>query len=161
MGLLNVLRLEKGFIHNHHDVTPHDTPFEAGLGWTIDFSKDTFCGKDALLKMKATPLTHRLVNFTVDAPIGLWGGETELIIRDDIIVGAITSAGYSHHLQKAIGLASIKVPEGSGTIKKRIETGSYKVRAPVNGEIKDFPCQISLKCFVDPKGDRLKTPLEK
>lgn len=34
-GLLNSLRIEKGFIHNGHDSYPRVTPTECGLGFTI------------------------------------------------------------------------------------------------------------------------------
>lgn len=160
-ALLTSLRVEKGFVHVHHDITDRDTPFEAGLGWAIDFtaSKPKFCGKDALMAMKKQPLRKRLVSVSVDAEIGLWGGEKELVLNENgRIVGALTSAGYSHTLNKAIGLASIDVPQGEGTVKTRIEAGSYTVRAPVNGELQDFPATISLKALVDPSNERTKIP---
>ena len=44
---LNGCRIEKGYRHWGHDLGPEITPLEAGLGFTIDWSKE-FRGKPAL-----------------------------------------------------------------------------------------------------------------
>lgn len=50
---LNSLRMEKGYRHWSHDISPDDTPIEAGLGFTVAYDKPGgFIGRDALLKQK-------------------------------------------------------------------------------------------------------------
>ena len=38
---LESLRLEKGYRAWGSDITPNDTPFEAGLGWAVKLRKNT------------------------------------------------------------------------------------------------------------------------
>ena len=49
---LESLRLEKGYRAWGSDITPNDTPFEAGLGWAVKLRKNTdFLGRRALEKV--------------------------------------------------------------------------------------------------------------
>ena len=57
---VNGCRMEKGFRHWGHDIGPTVTPIEAGLGFTIDWSKD-FLGKDRLREQKDGGVTQRVV----------------------------------------------------------------------------------------------------
>ena len=61
---LNSLRMEKGYRHWGHDVTPDTTPLEAGLGFAVAWDKpDGFIGKDALVRQRETGLrTSRRVS---------------------------------------------------------------------------------------------------
>ena len=78
------LRLEKGYRAWGSDITPNDTPFEAGLGWAVKLRKNTdFLGRRALEKINGAALGKRLVAFTVDDPeVVLLGRET--ILRDGV-----------------------------------------------------------------------------
>ncbi|WP_317057851.1 GcvT family protein [Roseovarius rhodophyticola] len=62
---LDGCRIEKGFKHWGHDIGPDVTPLEAGLGFTIDWSKD-FIGKAALEMQKAEGVKRRLCLFQVE-----------------------------------------------------------------------------------------------
>ena len=42
---LDSLRLEKGYRHWGSDITPNDTPMEAGLGFCVNLDKGDFIGK--------------------------------------------------------------------------------------------------------------------
>ncbi len=53
-------RIEKGFKHWGHDLDPTITPLEAGLGFTIDWTKE-FAGKAVLEAQMAEGLRRRLV----------------------------------------------------------------------------------------------------
>ena len=56
---LNSLRMEKGYRHWGHDITPDDTPLEAGLGFAVAWDKpDGFIGKDALVRQREAGLSH-------------------------------------------------------------------------------------------------------
>ncbi len=45
---IDSLRLEKGYRVWGADITPEDTPFEAGLGFAVKLDKGDFVGRDAL-----------------------------------------------------------------------------------------------------------------
>ena len=45
---IDSLRLEKGYRVWGADITPEDTPFEAGLGFAVKLDKGEFLGRDAL-----------------------------------------------------------------------------------------------------------------
>ncbi len=52
---LESLRLEKGYRAWGADITPNDTPFEAGLGWAVSFADERdFLGRAALLAARGS-----------------------------------------------------------------------------------------------------------
>ena len=58
---LESLRLEKGYRAWGSDITPNDTPFEAGLGWAVKLRKNTdFVGRGRCEKTNGTALTKTL-----------------------------------------------------------------------------------------------------
>ena len=76
MQAVNSLRLETGYRHWESDITPDDTPYEAGLSFGVKLDKPDFRGRDALLSKKEAGLTRRLVMFTPEDPeIMLYGSE--------------------------------------------------------------------------------------
>jgi len=109
---LESLRLEKGYRAWGSDITPNDTPFEAGLGWAVKLKKSAdFIGRDALEKVAGKPLAKRLTGFLVDDPeIVLVGRET--ILRDGQPVGYLTSGGFGYTLGANIGYGYVRNPEG-------------------------------------------------
>src|SRR5262249_42707937 len=56
---LDSLRSEKGYRHWGHDISPGDTPLEAGLGFAVDLTKEDFIGKASIERQKKSPLTRR------------------------------------------------------------------------------------------------------
>ena len=59
---IDSLRLEKGYRVWGADITPDDTPFEAGLGFAVKLDKGDFIGREALLAREragAAPLLPR------------------------------------------------------------------------------------------------------
>ncbi len=109
---LESLRLEKGYRAWGSDITPNDTPFEAGLGWAVKLRKNTdFNGRRALEAVAGQPLKKRLACFTVDDPtVVLLGRET--ILRDGQPVGYLTSGGYGYTVGKNIGYGYVRNTEG-------------------------------------------------
>ena len=58
---LESLRLEKGYRAWGSDITPNDTPFEAGLGWAVKLRKNTdFLGRRALEAINGAALEEAL-----------------------------------------------------------------------------------------------------
>ncbi|MGX8010426.1 glycine cleavage T C-terminal barrel domain-containing protein [Mesorhizobium sp. ORM8.1] len=109
---LESLRLEKGYRAWGSDITPNDTPLEAGLGWAVKLRENTdFVGRRALEKSAGKPPTKRFAGFTVDDPeIVLLGRET--ILRNGEPVGYLTSGGYGYTLGKNIGYGYVRNTEG-------------------------------------------------
>ena len=52
MQAVNSLRMECGYRHWESDITPDDTPFEAGLDFSVKLDKPDFVGREALLRAK-------------------------------------------------------------------------------------------------------------
>ena len=62
---LNSLRMEKGYRHWGHDISPDETPLEAGLGFVVAWDKPGgFIGREALLRPRSEPgCAKRLAQF--------------------------------------------------------------------------------------------------
>ena len=108
------LRLEKAYRAWGADVTPNDTPFEAGLGFAVHLKDErAFLGRDALVAARLKPLKKRLANFICDdEAVTLVGRET--ILRDGEPVGYLTSGGYGHTLRRPLGMGYLRRPAGVG-----------------------------------------------
>ena len=52
-----------------HDMTDAHTPLEARMGWAVDFEKEAFVGREALLQQKAQGVKHKLIGFEMIAPV--------------------------------------------------------------------------------------------
>ena len=53
MHALDTMRMESGFLHWGHDISPEENQYQAGLNFTISYKKKVnFIGKDALKKLK-------------------------------------------------------------------------------------------------------------
>ena len=53
MYAMDTMRMEKGYLHWGHDITPEENQYEAGLRFAISYKKNIdFIGKDALLKIR-------------------------------------------------------------------------------------------------------------
>jgi len=139
---LNSLRLEKGFRHWGDDITPFDTPLQAGLSFAVAIDKSApFIGREALLAQKVAGVGRRLVHVKVlDETLQIYG--TEPIRRNGIIVGSLTSGAFGHTLGLPVGLGYITCETNAD--RASIETGLYEVEiagVPV-------PVRISLKPFL-------------
>ena len=105
LGARDTLRLEMRYLLYGNDMDESVSPLEAGLGWTVSFSKGNFMGRSALEKIRQGGLPRRLVGFEmIDQAIPRHGNE---IIRDGQVVGKVASGSYSPTLKKNIGLAYI------------------------------------------------------
>jgi 4-methylaminobutanoate oxidase (formaldehyde-forming) len=142
---INSLRLEKGYRAWGADITPDDTPLEAGLEFSVAWRKPTeFLGRPALLKQREFSLTRRLVLFVLrDADPMLWGGEP--IYRDGVAVGYTTSGAYGHSVGAAVGLGYVK--SEAGISAEFVTTGAYEI--DIAG--KRFPAVAHLDAAYDPE----------
>ena len=99
---LDALRIEAGRRAWGADLSPDETPLEAGLSYAVALAKPVdFIGRDALLRQRERGISKRLVQLTLDDPAAFpWGGEP--VLMDDRYVGELTSAGYSRALGRAV-----------------------------------------------------------
>ena len=111
MHALDILRLEKKFLHWGHDITSENNPFESGLRFAVNFNKnENFIGREELEKIKNKPLRRKLELFSLKnkfkpgKPLLL---HDEPIYKDDKIIGYSTSSNFSFCYNKNICLAYI------------------------------------------------------
>lgn len=147
---LESLRLEKGYRAWSSDITPNDTPFEAGLGWAVKLKSGiAFLGRDALLGRQDQPLPKRFAGFTVAEPQAVLVGR-ETILRDDQPVGYLTSGGYGYSLGKSIGYGYLR--NDRGVTPDWVDQGRYAL--VIAGET--TPADVTLDPPYDPAGTRIR-----
>ncbi|WP_337184475.1 FAD-dependent oxidoreductase [Shinella sp.] len=147
---LESLRLEKGYRAWGADITPNDTPFDAGLGWAVKLRKNTdFLGRRALEAMQGEPRRKAFAGFTVDDPgIVLVGRET--ILRNGEPVGYLTSGGYGYTLGRNIGYGYVRRVDGLDD--DFLRGGDYELVAAMERT----PAKIHFEPLYDPSGTRVR-----
>jgi len=144
------LRLEKGYRAWGADITPSDTPFEAGLGWAVKLKTNIdFLGRDATRETASRPLGKQLACFTVDDPEIMLNGR-ETIFRNGGIVGYITSAGWGYTVGRNIGYGYVRNEEGVDDAF--LSSGDYELEVACER----VPCTIHLEALYDPDMSRIK-----
>ncbi|MFW6007463.1 MAG: glycine cleavage T C-terminal barrel domain-containing protein, partial [Halanaerobiales bacterium] len=73
--------------------------------WTVDFNKENFIGKSALLKIKRNGYSRKLTGFVMKER-GI-PRQNYIIVSGDKVIGKVTSGSYSPTLKKNIGLGYI------------------------------------------------------
>ncbi len=101
---IDALRIEAGRRAWGPELSPDETPWEAGLSYAVKMDKAApFIGRAALVKQRDAGVRKRLVMFTFDDAAAFpWGGEP--ILMDGRNVGELTSAGYSRKHGRAIAM---------------------------------------------------------
>lgn len=151
---LGSLRMEKGYRDYGHDMDNRDGIYSVGLGFTCDYEKEGgFKGKEAALKEKSSPATHRLVQVLVLDPEPLMY-HAEVIYRNGKVVGHIASASYGHTLGGAVGLGMVSAPAGGAEVvnKQYLEEGQWEVEI---AGVK-YPCKASLRPLYDPNNKKIR-----
>ncbi len=147
---LESLRLEKGYRAWSSDITPNDTPFEAGLGWAVKLRKNTdFLGRRVLEGLAGKPPKKRLMGFTVDDPSIILAGR-ETILRNGEPVGYLTSGGYGYTLGKNVGYGYVRNPEGVSD--DYLKSGSYELIVAAERT----PATVHVGPLYDPSMDKIK-----
>jgi 4-methylaminobutanoate oxidase (formaldehyde-forming) len=108
---IDALRIEAGRRAWGAELSPDETPWEAGLGQAVKLDKATpFIGREALLANPPAAIRKRLVMFTFDDDRAFpWGGEPILMDGDN--VGELTSAGYSRRHGRAVAMGYARSAE--------------------------------------------------
>jgi 4-methylaminobutanoate oxidase (formaldehyde-forming) len=139
---IDSLRLEKGYRVWGADITPDETPFEAGLGFAVKLDKGDFIGREALLERQEPE--RRLVCVTLMDPRAVALGSEPMRI-DGHVVGRVTSGGYGYTVERSIAYAYVPATKaGVGTPVEVEIFGEWVV-----GEVAPEP-------LFDPVGERLR-----
>lgn len=127
-GARDTLRLEAAYRLHGHDMDETTTPFEAGLGWTVDLEKAAFFGQEALLRQDKEGLKRKLAGFMMDGRVVARTGYPVFFEGRDI--GRVTSGSFSPTLNRSIGLAYLKAAhaEEGAAIQIRIRNIDYPAK---------------------------------
>ena len=110
MFAMDTMRMEKGYLHWGHDMSPEENQYEAGLAFTISLKKDiNFIGKKAIDKIKNEKIKKKIVILTLKnsqpgSPLLL---HDEPIYCDGKIIGRTTSGNYSFNYKKNMAFGYI------------------------------------------------------
>jgi heterotetrameric sarcosine oxidase gamma subunit len=112
---IDALRLEKGYRVWSTDITPDETPFEAGLGFAVAMDKEAeFIGRDALVAAKAAGPRKRLRCLVLDDARSVCLGNEPVRIGGEV-VGRVTSGGYGYAVEQSIAYAYLPPDAPIGT----------------------------------------------
>ena len=138
---IDSLRLEKGYRVWGSDITPDDTPFEAGLGFAVKLDKGDFVGRDALAEADEPARVLRCL--TLDDPRAIALGSEPVRVGDEL-VGRVTSGGYGYTVERSIAYAYLPGEHGVGTEVAVEIFGEW-----VAGVVAEEP-------LFDPSGERIR-----
>jgi 4-methylaminobutanoate oxidase (formaldehyde-forming) len=99
---IDSLRLEKGYRVWGADITPEDTPFEAGLGFAVKLDKE-FVGRAALDGAAQQPERRLRCLVLSDSRAIALGAEPVRV--GDALVGRVTSGGFGYTVGSSIAYA--------------------------------------------------------
>ena len=125
MHALDIMRMESGFLHWGHDISPEENQYQAGLTFTISKKKQVkFIGKDALDKIKNKKIDRKFAMFILKDskpgnPLLL---HDEPIYLNNKIIGKTTSGNYSFNYKKNISFGYI---ENKYEIEELIKSNLY------------------------------------
>jgi glycine cleavage system T protein len=141
---IDSLRLEKGYRVWGADITPDETPYEAGLDFAVKLDKGEFIGREALLAARERPLERKLACLVLQDPRAVALG-SEPVRVDAEVVGRVTSGGYGYSVERSIAYAYLpaEAVETGGAVEVEI-FGEW-----VTGEVAEEP-------LWDPKGERIR-----
>jgi aminomethyltransferase len=171
MLALDAARLEAGFILLEVDYVGVEkalipsqrySPYEIGLGWTVDLKKEHFVGYQALLDESRNGPSRQIVGLEIDLqvyeklfqsaglapliPVTIWRGGVP-VYRNGKQVGQATTGGWSPSLKKYIALATVQ--KRSNAIGSRVD-----MEVTVEYQRKTVPAKVVNLPFFDPPRKR-------
>ena len=138
---IDSLRLEKGYRVWGADITPDDTPYEAGLGFAVKLDKGDFVGRDALSGATEPDRCLRCLTLADRRAIALG---SEPVRVGDAAVGRVTSGGYGYTVEKSIAYAYLPSEHDVGT----------EVAVEIFGDW--VPGAVASEPLFDPTGARIR-----
>jgi 4-methylaminobutanoate oxidase (formaldehyde-forming) len=134
---IDSLRLEKGYRVWGADITPDETPLEAGLGFCVRDDK-AFVGSEALGEPR-----RRLRCLVLEDPRSVALGNEPVRIGDGVC-GRVTSGGYGYAVERSIAYAYLPPDVELGTEVEVDIFGRW-----VGGNVAREP-------LLDPEGERVR-----
>lgn len=172
LDAMDVARIEAGFIMNgvdyfsaNHCLTESrkSSPWELGLGWTVQLDREPFVGQDALQKEKDAGPKKLLVGLVSDwpeietvfdryglppaVPSGAWRDPRPVYDENGRWIGQATSGVWSPTLKKDLTLAQIEPEFATTSTQVRIEITAEYHRHSVHATVAKTP-------FFDPPRKR-------
>jgi len=141
---IDSLRLEKGYRAWGSDLTPEDTPFEAGLDFAVSPDKD-FIGRDALERQREQGITRRLRCLSLADRRAMCLGNEPVFLGDDV-VSRVTSGGIGYSVEESVGFAYLPIEFAAAGTRLSVEVFGERVEAVVA----DDP-------LYDPSGERIRS----
>ena len=142
---LDPLRLEKGYRYFTVDATPTEDPYSAGLGFCVQLDKGDFIGKQALLKIKAEGLRHKLCTLVLEGEdyLPVYGGEAVYLGKE--VISRVRSGGYGYTVKRNIVYAYL--PLDLAKTGTRLDVEVFDTMQPA---------EVTRSVLVDPKGEKLR-----
>jgi 4-methylaminobutanoate oxidase (formaldehyde-forming) len=141
---IDSLRLEKGYRVWGADITPDDTPFEAGLEFAVKLDKEEFIGRAALLDASEGSFGRKLACLVLEDPRSVALG-SEPVRVDGELVGRVTSGGFGYTVGSSIAYAYLPPEAAEPGRAAEVEIfGEW-----VAGEVAEEP-------LWDPRGERIR-----
>jgi glycine cleavage system aminomethyltransferase T/glycine/D-amino acid oxidase-like deaminating enzyme len=141
---IDSLRLEKGYRVWGADISPDETPYQAGLAFAVKLDKGDFLGREALVRAQEGRLERKLACLVLDEPRSVALGSEPVRIEGEI-AGRVTSGGYGYSVERSIAYAYVP-PE-------RAEPGTA-VEIEIFGEW--VAAEVASEPLWDPAGERIR-----
>jgi 4-methylaminobutanoate oxidase (formaldehyde-forming) len=139
---IDSLRLEKGYRVWGADITPDETPYEAGLGFAVKLDKREFVGRDALAAA-GEPERKLCCLVLADARAVALGSEPVRV--GERIVGRVTSGGYGYTVERSIAYAYLPAADA---------VEGRDVAVEIFGEW--IPGVVAREPLYDPAGEKIR-----
>tara|TARA_B110000116_G_scaffold234313_1_gene218711 strand:- start:259 stop:1440 length:1182 start_codon:yes stop_codon:yes gene_type:complete len=137
----DTLRTEMGFLLSGQDFNPKSTPrnpFEAGVGFTVDLSKD-FIGGPALKKIESEQNKIKFIGLISEVKSIPRSG-SDILNNDGKQIGIVTSGTLS---------PTLNIPIGLGYISSQYASPGTSVKISTRDKTK--PAKISKTPFINPQ----------
>jgi 4-methylaminobutanoate oxidase (formaldehyde-forming) len=142
---IDALRVEKGYRVWGADITPEDTPDEAGLGFAVKPGKEVeFIGREALLRAREQGPGRRLCCLALHDPAAVTLGSEPVRIGGEL-AGRVTSGGYGFAVGRSLAYAYLPAAAAAVGTAVEVEVFADWVAAEVVAEP-----------VWDPSGDRIR-----
>jgi glycine cleavage system T protein len=130
---IDALRIEKGYRVWGADMTPEETPDEAGLAFAVKVDKGEFKGRQALLATRTAEPNRRLCCLELADPRSVCLGSEPVRIGNEVL-GRVTTGGYGFAIERSIAYAYLPAPAAVPGKAVEVEVFGEWVVAEVSAE---------------------------
>jgi len=141
---IDALRIEKGYRVWGSDMTPEDTPDEAGVAFAVKPEKGDFIGREPLVEARLQAPQRRLCCLVLDDPRSVCLGSEPVRVNGDI-TGRVTTGGYGYGVGRSIAYAYL--PAAASEVGTRVEVEVF-------GEW--IGAEVAAEPLWDPSGERIR-----